>query len=70
MKIKRSTLVAAIRSSLVNFVSLCSRIFEMLEKYFDKYLNMIPLSFILGFYVTIVAQRWWQQFMSLPWADT
>ncbi|KAK4023402.1 hypothetical protein OUZ56_008814 [Daphnia magna] len=30
---------------------------------------MIPLSFILGFYVTIIATRWWQQCMALPWPD-
>ena len=28
--------------------------FEQLVKYCDKYLTMIPLSFILGFYVTML----------------
>lgn len=43
--------------------------FKKWVKYCDKYLTMIPLPFILGFYVTIVATRWWQQCMALPWPD-
>ncbi|XP_046652814.1 bestrophin-2-like [Daphnia pulicaria] len=44
-------------------------LFEQVVRYCDRYLNMIPLSFILGFYVTIIATRWWQQCMALPWPD-
>ncbi|GFO38843.1 Bestrophin homolog, partial [Plakobranchus ocellatus] len=29
----------------------------------------IPLSFVLGFYVTFIVQRWWQQFTNVPWPD-
>uniref|UniRef100_A0A182YL31 Bestrophin homolog n=1 Tax=Anopheles stephensi TaxID=30069 RepID=A0A182YL31_ANOST len=29
----------------------------------------IPLSFVLGFYVTIVMTRWWNQYTSIPWPD-
>jgi hypothetical protein len=32
---------------------MCS-LFEQVVRYCDRYLNMIPLSFILGFYVTII----------------
>ena len=38
-------------------------------KYFDAFLNLIPLSFVLGFYVSYVASRWWQQFLAIPWPD-
>lgn len=30
---------------------------------------MISLPFLLGFYLTIVAQRWWQQYLVIPWPD-
>ncbi|KAK4023284.1 hypothetical protein OUZ56_008702 [Daphnia magna] len=39
------------------------------QKRWFAIVNMIPLSFILGFYVTIIATRWWQQCMALPWPD-
>ncbi|XP_032780724.1 bestrophin-2 isoform X2 [Daphnia magna] len=45
------------------------RLFEELVRYFDRYLEMISLPFILGFYVATVAARWWQQYMALPWPD-
>ena len=41
----------------------------MVVKYFDAFLNLIPLSFVLGFYVSYVASRWWQQFLAIPWPD-
>ena len=46
-----------------------SRLFQSVVKYFDAFLNMIPLSFVLGFYVSYVASRWWQQFLAIPWPD-
>eukprot|EP00095_Tigriopus_kingsejongensis_P008473 maker-scaffold18_size714446-snap-gene-3.22 protein:Tk08473 transcript:maker-scaffold18_size714446-snap-gene-3.22-mRNA-1 annotation:"bestrophin-3 isoform x2" len=44
-------------------------LFETVVKYFDAFLNLIPLSFVLGFYVSYVASRWWQQFLAIPWPD-
>ena len=41
----------------------------MVVKYFDAFLNLVPLSFVLGFYVSYVASRWWQQFLAIPWPD-
>jgi hypothetical protein len=41
----------------------------MVVKYFDAFLNLVPLSFVLGFYVSYVAGRWWQQFLAIPWPD-
>jgi len=45
------------------------KLFEMVVKYFDAFLNLVPLSFVLGFYVSYVASRWWQQFLAIPWPD-
>lgn len=43
--------------------------FERLAVYCEKYNNLIPVAFVLGFFVTLVIGRWWGQFMSLPWPD-
>ncbi|XP_053683289.1 bestrophin-4 isoform X2 [Sabethes cyaneus] len=45
------------------------RIFEEIVRYCSTYSNLIPLSFVLGFYVTIVMTRWWNQYTSIPWPD-
>ncbi|CAN7995401.1 unnamed protein product [Ixodes pacificus] len=44
-------------------------VFESLAKYCEKFTDLIPLSFVLGFYVSIVVGRWWQQYLSVPWPD-
>ena len=44
--------------------------FERMCVYFGKNGDYIPLSFILGFYVTQVVTRWWGQFNSLAWPDS
>jgi Bestrophin, RFP-TM, chloride channel len=36
--------------------------FEGIVKYCDEHSNLIPLSFVLGFYVSIVMTRWWSQY--------
>ncbi|KAJ6646283.1 Bestrophin-2 [Pseudolycoriella hygida] len=46
------------------------KIFEGVVKYCAAYSNLIPLSFVLGFYVSIVMTRWWQQYSSIPWPDS
>ncbi|KZC11248.1 PREDICTED: bestrophin-4-like [Dufourea novaeangliae] len=43
--------------------------FEQMVIYCDNFINLIPLSFVLGFYVSYVAQRWWQQYQAIPWPD-
>ncbi|SPP87721.1 bestrophin-2 isoform X4 [Drosophila guanche] len=43
--------------------------FEAIVQYCDSYSDLIPLSFVLGFYVSIVMTRWWNQYTSIPWPD-
>ncbi|KAG1672103.1 Bestrophin-2 [Nymphon striatum] len=45
------------------------RLFELAVAYCATIVNFIPLSFVLGFYVTFVAARWWNQFLAIPWPD-
>uniref|UniRef100_A0A4W3JXN1 Bestrophin homolog n=1 Tax=Callorhinchus milii TaxID=7868 RepID=A0A4W3JXN1_CALMI len=45
------------------------RYFEKVSLYCDKYAEQIPVTFVLGFYVTLVVNRWWNQFGNLPWPD-
>ena len=44
-------------------------IFETISRRFDRYTERIPLTFLLGFYITNVVTRWWQQFEALPWPE-
>ncbi|KAM8704064.1 hypothetical protein ACLKA7_008642 [Drosophila subpalustris] len=43
--------------------------FEAVVAYCNSYRDLIPLSFVLGFYVSIVMTRWWNQYTSIPWPD-
>ncbi len=43
--------------------------FEVVCVFADSFSDLIPISFLTGFYVTQVVWRWWDQFMSLPWPD-
>ncbi|ESO83363.1 hypothetical protein LOTGIDRAFT_236683 [Lottia gigantea] len=44
-------------------------IFEKIVQHCDTYTSLIPVSFVLGFYVSFVVKRWWEQFMNVPWPD-
>ncbi|GAU99255.1 hypothetical protein RvY_10285 [Ramazzottius varieornatus] len=46
------------------------------KRYFEKFcihieetITHVPLTFVLGFYVTFVVSRWWEQLNSYPWPD-
>lgn len=45
------------------------RVFESISDYCETYSDLIPLSFVLGFYISIIMQRWWDQYCSIPWPD-
>ncbi|XP_069115846.1 bestrophin-4-like isoform X2 [Argopecten irradians] len=44
-------------------------VFEQLSIFCAHYTDMIPVSFVLGFYVSLIVHRWWTQFMNVPWPD-
>ncbi|XP_032511949.1 bestrophin-4 isoform X2 [Danaus plexippus] len=46
------------------------RTFEGVVNYCSFHGNVIPLSFVLGFYVTVVMNRWWNQYTTIPWPDS
>ncbi|XP_072031912.1 bestrophin-4-like [Amphiura filiformis] len=43
--------------------------FEELCEYAYRYRSTLPISFILGFYVTVIYNRWWSQFNAIPRPD-
>ncbi|KAM9454455.1 bestrophin-2 [Clarias gariepinus] len=45
------------------------RYFEKLSIYCNHYASLIPMSFVLGFYVTLIVNRWWSQYTSIPLPD-
>ncbi|XP_019519682.1 PREDICTED: bestrophin-2 [Hipposideros armiger] len=45
------------------------RYFEKLVIYCDQYASLIPVSFVLGFYVNLVVHRWWNQYLCMPLPD-
>lgn len=58
----------AVSLKLTQFISF--RIFEKLRQYFGAQSESIPMSFVLGFYVSLIVKRWWEQYKLLPWPDT
>ncbi|XP_069685769.1 bestrophin-4 [Periplaneta americana] len=46
------------------------RIFEKIRHYFGQQGESIPMSFVLGFYVSLIVKRWWEQYRLLPWPDS
>ncbi|KPJ14334.1 Aquaporin AQPAn.G [Papilio machaon] len=50
--------------------NLFCRVFEKVRQYFGAQIESIPMSFVLGFYVSLVVKRWWEQYKLLPWPDT
>lgn len=42
-------------------------VFEGLVEYTSRYENHAPLSFVLGFFVSNVVNRWMRQFLAIPY---
>ena len=47
----------------------CFRRFEAIANYCQGFTSVVPITFVLGFYVTFVVGRWWNQYLALPWPD-
>ncbi|KAH8270302.1 hypothetical protein KR018_006903, partial [Drosophila ironensis] len=45
------------------------KFFETIASYTNDHGGLIPLSFVMGFYVSIVMKRWWDQYITIPWPD-
>lgn len=50
-------------------LSVLFRSFEQVTDYCNKYTDLIPVSFVLGFYISLIVTRWWTQFTNVPWPD-
>ncbi|XP_018579267.1 bestrophin-4 isoform X2 [Anoplophora glabripennis] len=61
--------VATVRG-LGCFLKLLIRLFGQIVEYCREYGSLIPLSFVLGFYVSIVMARWWNQYVTIPFPDS
>ncbi|ELW62159.1 bestrophin-4 [Tupaia chinensis] len=44
-------------------------VYAQVARYCNRSAELIPLSFVLGFYVTLVVNRWWSQYTSIPLPD-
>lgn len=45
-------------------------LFEMCVVYCEQCSALIPVVFVLGFFVSVVVRRWWNQYLTLPWPDS
>ncbi|KAI6205708.1 Bestrophin-like protein [Aphelenchoides besseyi] len=45
------------------------RRFESFATYCREFLSVVPITFVLGFYLSFVVGRWWQQYLAVPWPD-
>ncbi|CAL4105190.1 unnamed protein product [Meganyctiphanes norvegica] len=43
--------------------------FERVAEYCNYFSGILPVGFVLGFYVNIVVSRWWSQFEKIPFTD-
>ena len=51
------------------FFPLANREFEKAAMFCESNSTLIPLTFVLAFYVSHVVSRWWAQWNAIPWPD-
>ena len=44
--------------------------FEKISLFCGNRHTQIPVTFVLGFYVSLLVTRWWKQFETIPWPDS
>ena len=44
-------------------------LFEDIVRWVRGHSQELPLTFLMGFYVSLVVKRWWEQYVKLPWPD-
>ncbi|NWI28922.1 BEST4 protein, partial [Sula dactylatra] len=44
-------------------------LYTEVAQYCNRSTDLIPMSFVLGFYVTLIVNRWWAQYTSIPLPD-
>ena len=49
--------------------SMSNREFEKAAMFCESNSTLIPLTFVLAFYVSHVVSRWWAQWNAIPWPD-
>ena len=62
-------LIAEVCLARLKHLVVTCRIFELVARYCEAYNNLIPIAFVLGFFVAIVVERWNIQFSNIPWPD-
>ena len=45
------------------------RYFEDICAFSEFYSSLVPVTFVLAFYVGAIVARWWTQWTKLPWPD-
>lgn len=50
-------------------MSVFCRKFEDLVEFCDKFMGLVPIIFIVGFYVTFVVTRWWNIYLAIGSTD-
>ena len=43
--------------------------FELFCVFTQRFSSNLQITFLIGLYVSAVVERWWSQFMALPWPD-
>ncbi|NWQ91153.1 BEST4 protein, partial [Burhinus bistriatus] len=44
-------------------------LYSKVAQYCNRSTDLIPMSFVLGFYVTLIVNQWWAQYPSIPLPD-
>ena len=60
---------AEVKLIIIYLLSPKLRDFEKAAMFCENNSSLIPLTFVLAFYVSHVVSRWWAQWNAIPWPD-